>query len=116
MYSVYWNKPLTEHFNVEAESLRPAACILRYPLTDYIAMKGLVANELLSKKISNAANIAYFGTTLPSEELSLRTSPARLVDSATPPTFLWTTYDDTLTPTQQTLAYAQGLSENKIPF
>lgn len=117
MYSVYWNKPiLTQHYGVNAEELRPAASILAYPVTDYVIMNDSVAEYPQSARVSLAATIAYMGTDTPSDELLHKVSPARLVDKDTPPTFLWTTYDDMLVPVTQTLAMANGLAASKIPF
>ncbi len=40
----------------------------------------------------------------------------KLVNSHTPPTFLWHTADDTTVPVMNSLLYAQALAAHKIPF
>jgi acetyl esterase/lipase len=117
MYSINWNKPiLTEHFGVDAESLKPTVCILGYALTDYIQLRSTPIDNPWAEALSNAARIALMGTTNPSQELLLELSPARLVENHVPPTFLWTTSEDALLPVSQTTAMAHALAENKIPF
>jgi len=117
MYSVYWNKPLvTELFNVPAEQLRPAASILCYPVTDYLLMKSNASSDPMAQGLFKIANIAYFGTDNPDDALMEQVSPARLVNEHTPPTFLWTTYEDKLTPPIQATAMAHALAIANIPF
>ena len=116
MYSVYWDKPLlTELFGkgVDTSFLRPAACILCYPLTDFTLLKNTPATD---DNIRDAVYVSYFGTKKPSDDLILQASPTKLVDKSTPPTFLWTTADDTVTRVNQTLAMANSLAANHVPF
>lgn len=117
MYSVYWNKPLiTDYFGVDAERLKPAACILGYPLTDYVFMKDKTDDNPTSEIIFNASNTAYFGTTEPTDKELLMVSPSHLVDESTPPTFLWATSEDSLVPVQHTTHMANALADKNIPF
>lgn len=116
MYSVYWDKPLlTDLFGKGADTsfLCPAACILCYPLTDFTLLK---STTLVDDNIHNAVNMAYFGTVKPTDEQILQASPPKLVDKSAPPTFLWTTADDSITRVDQTLAMANSLAANNIPF
>ena len=116
MYSVYWNKPLlTDLFGKGADTsfLRPAASILCYPLTDFTLLKDA---PITDENIRDAAHVAYFGTENPTDKQILQASPSKLVDKSTPPTFLWTTADDTVTRVNQTLAMANSLAANSIPF
>ena len=116
MYSVYWDKPLlTDLFGngVDTSFLRPAASILCYPLTDFTLLRDA---PIADEDIRDAAYVAYFGTTNPTDEQILQASPPKLVDKSTPPTFLWTTADDTVTRVNQTLAMANSLAANHVPF
>ena len=116
MYSVYWDKPLlTDLFGKGADTsfLRPAACILCYPLTDFALLKDIPTAE---DSIQDAVYVAYFGTENPTDEQIMQAYPPKLVDKSTPPTFLWTTADDTITCVDQTLVMANSLAANKIPF
>ena len=122
MYSVYWDKPvMTEHFAVDAGALRPAASILAYPLCDYVLMgeaviKNASSGNPMAEDLFRAANIAFTGTEIPSAEMLNQISPARLVGKQTPPTFIWSTSEDSLVPIQQSTAMANALAANNIPF
>ncbi|NLW10677.1 MAG: alpha/beta hydrolase [Clostridiaceae bacterium] len=117
MYSVYWNHPImTDYFGVAAEQLRPAAAILGYPLTDYVAMKANVQADPEAGGLFGLANTAFLGTAEPDDELLAQASPARLVGQQTPPTFIWSTAADALVPIEQSTLYANALAANKIPF
>lgn len=113
MYSVHWDKPLVT--DSVGGAYRPAAALLCYGISDYM---GKASDDLMSTDpiLGKASNIALFGVESPDEGLRIQCSPARLVSSSTPPTFLWTTAEDALVPARQTLAMAEGLSENKIPY
>lgn len=117
MYSVYWDKPIiADFFGVERAALRPAASILCYPMTDYFLLKKSIQDDEQAGTVHRAANIAYFGTEMPSEEMLLQASPARLVSESTPPTFIWTTAEDIITPATQATAMAHALASHNIPF
>jgi len=117
MYSMYWDKPvMTNFFGVNADMLRPAVCILGYPVTDYLHMKASKGSNPFNKKIEQGATIAFFGTSEPDDEKYAEASPARLAGKNTPPMFIWATYEDSLVPVQQAVLLAAALAENKIPF
>ena len=122
MYSVYWDKPvMTEHFAVDAESLRPAACIMGYPLTDYVLMKESILRASaegrpISENLFRAANVAFTGVPTPPDDMLHKISPARLIGKQMPPAFLWHTFEDSLVSVQQATAMANGLAEHNIPF
>ncbi len=113
MYAVYWNKPLLTGFLGAA--YRPAAAILCYGLSDYTAVlaNGLVDGD---RVLSRASNIALFGTEEPDEQTKLECSPAHLINNDMPPTFLWATAADELVMVNHSLAMAQGLTCQHIPF
>lgn len=120
MYGAYWDKPeIAGFFGKDPEMMRPAACILGYPLTDYIYMKEYAAHldpEEIAGQLFVQSNMAYLGTTEPDEELLKAISPARLVSGSTPPTFLWATGEDNLVPVQHTILMARALADGKVPF
>ena len=87
------------------ESKPVQAAILSYPVisADFsFAHKGSIKN--------------LSGHEEPTEEDLQRLSCERLVRSATPPTFLWHTADDTCVPVKNSLVYAEALAEKGIPF
>lgn len=118
MYSVYWHTPLlTEYFGVDADSLKPAAVILGYCLSDYLFMKK-ISNETkpMDKMFFAASNTAFLGEAEPSEEKLLAVSPSRLVTEKNPPAFIWATAADELVPVQHSIRMAHALADKKIPF
>jgi dipeptidyl aminopeptidase/acylaminoacyl peptidase len=66
--------------------------------------------------IFSAACIALLGTEHPDDGLLASVSPARLVDAATPPMYLWSTSEDNQVPVQHTLLLALALADKGIPF
>lgn len=116
MYSVYWDKPIiTEFFGESVEKFRPAAAILGYPLCDYRIMFGDKL-EVYAQELSDAASIAFLGTTTPSRELLEHVSPVLHVSDQTPPMFLWATAADGLVPAEHTTLMATALIRAKIPY
>lgn len=117
MYSTHWAKPvITEYAGADKEQLRPAACILGYPLTDYVFMKENASKDPGNFAFFNGSNTQFLGRDWDQEELLVDASPARLVDENTPPTFIWSTAADKLVPVQHSALYAFALAEKNIPF
>ena len=121
MYSVYWDKPfLMDAVGAKGEDLKVAACILGYPLTDYVYMKEFVEKEAkpLDRMFFIGSNTAFLG--VPVEEapdaLWEEVSPARLVDKNCPPTFIWGTSADGLVPPAHSALMAASLAKQRIPF
>lgn len=116
MYSVYWNHPmLTEHFDVDARLLRPAAAILGYA---FVELNPLFNDNLSAElqMLTQASLIAFLGTTSPSTDLINEVSPVFHVTEHTPPTFLWATAADDIVPAEDSLKMAQVLAQNGIPY
>lgn len=117
MYGTYWHTPLlSEYFNEKSELFKPAALILCYTLSDYVFMKGRTAANPLDKAFFAASNTAFLGEISPSDEKLEEVSPARHVTENTPPTFLWSTSEDTMVPIQHTIRMAHALADKNIPF
>ncbi len=124
MYSVYWNKPMvTDAVDANLASLRPAASILAYALTDYVFidsyMKTLANDDYsaqMLRGLSAVAMTAYFGSSNPDMDLLKKASPALLVDTDTPPIFMWTTGEDSLVPVQNSTRMASALADKGVPF
>ena len=117
MYSVSWNKPLmTAYFGVEPGALKPAACILGYPVTDYTIMKGTTSADPIAEGLHRASKIALMGTADADDDMLVKMSPARLVDESAPPMFIWSTCEDALVPVQQSVLMASALAARGIPF
>ena len=119
MYSVYWDKPeIAGFFGVEPDQLKPAACILGYPITDYVYLSGRSATEEnpIAKGLFGQSSMAFLGTMEPTEKMLVKVSPAYLVNKNTPPAFIWATSEDNLVPVQHSILMARSLADAGIPF
>ena len=118
MYSTHWSKPvITDFVGVDKEVLRPAACILGYPLTDYIYMYEATKKDSAGAfEFFSVSNRLMLGEDWEDEAKLLDMSPARLVDEDVPPTFIWSTSKDELVPVAHSTLYATSLAEAGIPF
>ncbi|MDN7144914.1 alpha/beta hydrolase [Liquorilactobacillus mali] len=90
---------LASELDLSNESIKPNAQILAYPLTDL--------TSFFTHKSTEINRI----TTIP--ELM---NTQKLVNTKTPPTFIWNSYTDTAVPLSNTLGYIKQLAKNKIPF
>jgi acetyl esterase/lipase len=116
MYSVYWQDPLlSDYFGEKPEAFKPAAAILAYAICDYNLMFGEI-NDPFAQQLSDAASIAYMGTTTPTPQLLNTLSPALHVTQNTPPTFLWATAGDALVPVENSTRMATALARAGVPF
>ena len=121
MYSVYWDKPLLlDALGVEKEKLKIAACILGYPLTDYVYLKEYIDKEAnqLDRMFFYSSNRIYLGMEAEelTEEILTSVSPARLVDGNCPPMFIWGTSEDGLVSAVHSALMATALAKAKIPY
>lgn len=117
MYETNWSKPvMTDYFKCEAKALRPAACILGYPLTDYLYMKENTSDNPFDATFFNGSNTAFLGEDRYTDERMIEVSPAHNVDTDTPPTYIWSTAADNLVPVQHAIRMAHALADKKIPF
>lgn len=116
MYSSYWNKPvIKDYINNDKVVLKPAAAILGYPLTDYVYMNENVKDDPKAFEFFDNSNKNFVGPDWTNQDLTY-VSPARLVDSDTPPTFIWTTAGDNLVPCEHSTIYATSLAKKGVPF
>jgi acetyl esterase/lipase len=118
MYAVSWNRPvLVDHFGVDPERLRPAAAILGYGLGDYVRLHGEArALDPFAARLQRSASIALFGVEEPDDATLEQLSPARQIGPHVPPMFLWTTSEDSLVPSTQSLVLALALAERNLPY
>ncbi|MBK0348767.1 alpha/beta hydrolase [Aerococcaceae bacterium zg-ZJ1578] len=115
-YAVNYNKPvITEHFDVDL--VKPAAIIAGYPVTDYVFMRDITAQQdSMAQTLFKVSNLALFGVEEPDEEMLKAMSPTYHVDKTTPPMFLWATAGDNLVPVGHTTRMATALADKQIPF
>ena len=107
-----WSSPeLASRLGVKPETLRPAAQILSYALTDYTRPNATDEGNPLSRLVMTAV----FGTTRPRPEQTRARSPYTGVNADTPPTFLWHTADDSMVDVTDSQKMAQALLDAGIP-
>lgn len=94
---------LSSTFQVSADSLKPNAMILGYPV---ISFKQFVHKGTCECLLGNCTDDGM------NEQLSLENR----VSSDTPPTFLWHTVADPAVPVENSLLFAQALQKQGIPF
>ena len=117
MYATNWHRPvITDYLNCEAETVRPAALILSYTLSDYVYMKKKSAESEFAKRFFEDSNMAFMGKPDAPDEVLAEVSPARNVSGFMPPTFLWATAEDNLIPVQHSIRMAHALADHHIPF
>ena len=102
--STLWNKGLLEEYGFDPILSRPDATVLSYPVitTGKGTHMGSIEN-LTGKNDPESPEWKMY---------SLETQ----VDSLTPPTFLWHTYEDTIVGVENSLLYATALRKNYVPF
>ncbi|MEM1644626.1 MAG: alpha/beta hydrolase [Ignisphaera sp.] len=119
LYSVNWHRNwLSESLNVPKEMLKPNAVILAYPAgLDYVSMY-----EALKKRGNTDLNVFHriISPLLGSDDISIEklreVSAVNYVDANTPPTFIWSTADDSIVPVESILTYVNTLAEKGIQF
>jgi dipeptidyl aminopeptidase/acylaminoacyl peptidase len=118
LYATNWHKPvLSDYFKEAPDSFRPAAAVLYYPITDWVALNQFMAKTGQSERgVYIPCNMALMGTVTPTETLLEELSPARQVTEQTPPMFIWATGADELVPVEQTLLMGIALADKGVPF
>ena len=103
-----WNKKESKNYFGDTEAVKPNGLILSYPviINDYDGEthihKGSF-NNLLGENKDNREMLEY---------LCLD----RQVSKETPPTFIWSSFEDNAVPCESTLRFASALKKNGVPF
>lgn len=101
----HWNKKESAEYFDELEDVKPNGLILAYPVIindDGLCHKGSFDNLLGEKKDDKTMQ----------EYVCLD----KQVSKTTPPTFIWSTFEDTCVPCESTLKFAAALRKNGVPF
>lgn len=100
---VFWKTDLSlsGYFNVDAESIRPNALILSYPVITSGEFAHRGSFDILAR--NDKALL---------EKLSLENQ----VNKYVPATFIWHTFEDQTVPLENSLLFAKALKENNIRF
>ncbi len=102
-YSNAWNSPEVREIFPHSKPVN--ATILSYPV---------ITGDPRYAHPGSFRNVS--GMEDPTEQVLERFSVQNMVTEATPPTFLWHTFEDNLVPVMNSLLYAQALTAHKIPF
>ena len=104
MLGTVWNRPETAAAaGCTAEQMRPNAMILCYPPT-HLRIAGDGATLRL---LAGGDEIGDLGE---------RTDANRLVGTHTPPTFVWSMFDDADVPVELSLEFCRALTAAEVPF
>ncbi len=88
---------------IDAESARPDIAILCYPV-------------ITMGEFTHAGSKANLLGKEPSPDLVKQMSAENRVTAQTPPTFIWSTFEDKTVPIENSLAFAQALRKAGVPF
>ena len=99
-----WNKKESREYFGNTDCVRPNGLILSYPviINDGPCHRGSFDN-LLGDRRNDEQMLEYVCLD-------------KQVSGLTPPTFLWSTFEDTLVPCESTLRFASALRANGVPF
>ncbi|GGF83681.1 alpha/beta hydrolase [Paenibacillus aceti] len=101
---VHWDKPfLQDGYDDQAETNRPDALILSYP----VISSGEHAHRDSFNNLLGAE---------PEASLLAEMSLEEQVNEKTPPAFIWHTFEDQLVPVENSLLFAQAMRRQGIPF
>lgn len=103
-----WDQKESKEYFGDVEAVKPNGLVLAYPviINDFDKEKHIHKgsfNNLLGEKRDDAELLEY---------LCLD----RRVSKSTPPTFIWSTFEDQAVPCESTLRFASALKKNGIPF
>lgn len=114
MLGVYWTSSwLNDLVGTTKDELKVTAQILSYGYMDSWSLNhDSDGDESLNETMSQAV----LGKKDPSENELKTLSPALLVHSEVPPSFIWHTRDDALIPVRQSVEFSMALDEKNIPW
>lgn len=101
---VFWDKEISKAYFGDTEQVRPNGLILTYPVitSDPEFTHGYSIERLMAGREDQALR----------DMLSLE----KQVTESTPPSFIWSTFEDELVPCENSLRFAMALRETGIPF
>ncbi|MBE6680516.1 MAG: alpha/beta hydrolase [Ruminococcaceae bacterium] len=101
---VFWDKEISKAYFGDVEAVRPNGLILSYPV---ITSDPALTHEYSIKMLMAGREDASLR-----EMLSLE----KQVTESTPPTFIWTTFEDVSVPCENSMLFATALKKHGIPF
>ena len=101
----FWDKEISKAYFGDVEQVRPNGLILSYPV--------ITADYELAHKASFER---LLGDNKDKSDMRDMVSLEKQVTKSTPPAFLWTTFEDTCVPCENTMMFASALRKCGIPF
>lgn len=108
---------LYELLNTSPEMIKVNFIITSYPVVETDSITSLPDRglEIIGKK-AQTVNERIFGVKYPQEKEINEFDILRHIDKRTPPMFIWSTFEDELVSITNTLALANRLTQENIPF
>lgn len=103
-----WNKKESRSYFNNTESVKPDGAILAYPV--------IVNDYDVEKRIHKASFDSLLGNDKNNKEMLEYLCLDKQVSEKTPPTFLWSTFEDNAVPCESTLRFASALRKCGVPF
>ena len=101
---VFWDKEISKNYFGDTEAVRPNGLILSYPV--------ITSDPSFTHEYS----IQMLMAGREDSELRAKLSLENQVTESTPPTFIWTTFEDGLVPCENSMVFANALKKHNIPF
>ena len=101
---VFWDKEISRSYFGDVEAVRPNGLILSYPV--------ITSDPTLTHEYSIKMLMAGRENPALREKLSLENQ----VTETTPPSFIWTTFEDALVPCENSMLFASALKKQGVPF
>ena len=116
VYCTKWHENiLSDRYGRPAEDFRVAGAILGYGYYNWGTFCADNQTVPALKKFADAGNVAFFGVKNPGKEQIDECNAIMAVNGNTPPMFLWTTCEDSILPSEQTLELGAALAKAGVP-
>jgi acetyl esterase/lipase len=117
---VWWRESwLTDSLKLDAETIRPDALLLGYPVIDLALVNPSLRPHPVDPQaapVQVRERMAQMVLSGPDRPPFDRAGLHRHVSSATPPSFVWHTADDDLVWAHNTLRFATALADHHVPY
>ncbi len=108
---------MAKALNSDNRSFKPNALILGYPILDLL--KFCDRNREVSPDMNIIIEMMctyIYGSTTPTQAEMVEWDLGSRITSTYPPTFLWTTMEDSLVDVEQSMNFIRDLASHKVPY
>lgn len=108
---------MAKALNTDKNSIKPNALILGNPVLDLDRFQ--MKNQAKSQEMKTIIEMMFrciYGTATPTKTDMMEWELRSRINSTYPPTFLWTTREDSLVDVEQCLDFIRDLASNEIPY